>query len=262
MAVEPTTIPVREGMFAPRVYRAGRGQPLLWLHGELGMQHFPAELEQLARSYDVIAPVHPGWDDTPGLAHVDDVHAMVVYYQDFADALGLTSFALAGHSLGGLFAAELAAARPDLVTRLVLVAPMGLWLDEAPVADIFTLLPEEFAASLFADPANPAVADLTRAPANEDEAADMIYSRLANLSATGKFIWPIPDKGLSKRLHRIKAPALLVWGDRDRLVPPAYGEAFRSRLARAELATIAGAGHMVQAEKPAEFASAVTSFLG
>ncbi|GBD24481.1 MAG TPA: alpha/beta hydrolase [Gemmataceae bacterium] len=265
MAIEPETISVRDGMFKPRVYRAGKGEPLLWLHGAGGMaQGFTPDLEALAERYEVIAPVHPGWDDTPGLEHLDDVHDMVVYYQDFCDAIGLTSFYLAGHSLGGMFAAELAAARPDMVRKLVLVAPVGLWMDETPVTDMFILLPQELPQYLVADPSNlpPALQELFRPPADADEMAERMYRQIANFAATGKFIWPIPDKGLKKRIHRIKAPTLILWGDGDRLVPPAYGELFHRLIPNSQLAVIPGAGHLLPLEKTEEYVREVTAFLG
>jgi pimeloyl-ACP methyl ester carboxylesterase len=58
-----------------------------------------------------------------------------------------------------------------------------------------------------------------------------------SLACTGKFVWPIPDKGLKKRLHRIAAPTLVVWGEHDSLVPTVYAQEFASRIpdARVEL---------------------------
>jgi pimeloyl-ACP methyl ester carboxylesterase len=135
-------------------------------------------------------------------------------------------------------------------------------MDETPVTDIFTLMPNEMPAALFGDLTNPAIGQIFARPQTEDELAQSLYLQLANFSATGKFIWPIPDKGLKKRLHRIKAPTLVVWGDSDRLVPPAYGPLFESKMAKAQLTTIKGAGHMVPLENTAEFAAEVKAFLG
>jgi pimeloyl-ACP methyl ester carboxylesterase len=92
--------------------------------------------------------------------------------------------------------------------------------------------------------------------------AENYYFQLANFAAAGKFLWPIPDKGLKKRLHRIKAPTLLIWGDQDRLVPPAYAELFRSKIPAAQVVMIPGAGHMVPLENTPAFVRAVTDFLG
>lgn len=263
MSVEPTTVSVREGMFNPPVYRKGSGQPLLWLHAAGGMNRgWTPELDALSQHYEVIAPVHPGWDDTGGLEHIDDIHDMVMYYQDFADAMGLASFFLAGHSIGGLFAAEFAAARPDMVKKLVLTCPVGLWIDESPVTDMFTLMPNEIPGVIFGDLTNPVIGELFKPPANEDEMAQAMYMQLANFSATGKFIWPIPDKGLKKRLHRVKAPTLILWGDQDKLTPPVYGELFHSKIKNSQLATINGAGHMLPLEKTKEWAAEIEAFLG
>ncbi|MGI8925663.1 MAG: alpha/beta fold hydrolase [Tepidiformaceae bacterium] len=263
MTVEATTISVRGGAFNPPVYRAGKGDPLIWLHGAGGMgRGWTPELAALAESYDVIVPVHPGWDDTAGLDQIDDIHDLVVYLQDLADALGLKSFNLGGHSVGGMFAAEFAAARPDMVKKLVLVCPVGFWIPETPVTDFFILMPQDLPNVLFGDMSNPVIGELFQPPKDEDEMAQMMYMQLANFSATGKFIWPIPDKGLKKRIHRISAPTLIIWGDQDKLTSPAYGDIFHSKIANSQLVTIKGAGHMVPLENTPAFAAEVKSFLG
>jgi pimeloyl-ACP methyl ester carboxylesterase len=263
MTVEPTPVAVRGGEFNPPVYRKGSGQPLLWLHAAGGMARgWTPELEALSQHYDVIVPVHPGWDDTPGLDQIDDIHDLVLYYQDFVDALGLTSFFLGGHSIGGLFAAEFAAARPDLVKKLVLVCPVGMWIPETPVTDLFVLLPNELPNVIFGDLTNPVIPQLFAPPADEDAMANAMYLQLTNFSATGKFIWPIPDKGLKKRIHRIKAPTLILWGDQDKLTPPAYGPLFASKIAKSQLVTIPKVGHMLPLENTPEFEKEVTAFLG
>ncbi len=263
MSVEAKVVSIQGGQFEPPVYRLGSGAPLLYFHAAGGIRNgVTAEMEALAKHYEVIVPTHPGWDDTKGLDDIDDIHDMVSYYQDFCDAIGLTSFFLAGHSIGGLFAAEFAAARPDMVKKLVLTCPVGLWIPETPVTDIFILMPNQLPAVLFGDLTNPIIPTLFKAPANEDEMAENYYFQLANFSATGKFIWPIPDKGLKKRLHRIKAPTLILWGDKDGLTPPAYGPLFQSKIAKSELVTIPGAGHMLPLENTAAWAKEIVEFLG
>jgi len=263
MTVEPAIIPVDNGAFQTPVLRKGSGEPLIWFHGAGGMRNgWTPDLEALSRHYDVIVPVHPGWDDTVGLDNIDDIHDMVFYYQDFVDALGLEHFNLGGHSIGAMFAAEFAAARPDMVKKLVLVSPVGLWMDEAPVTDLFILMPNQLPGVLFGDMTNPIIPTLFKAPTDEDEMAESYYFQLANFSATGKFIWPIPDKGLKKRLHRIKAPTLILWGDQDKLTPPAYGPAFASKIAKSQLVTLPGPGHMLPLEDTPGFEREVTAFLG
>jgi pimeloyl-ACP methyl ester carboxylesterase len=250
-------------MFETPVYRKGSGEPLLWLHGAGGLNRgWTPELEALSQQYDVIAPVHPGWDDTAGLDQIDDIHDMVGYYADFLDQLGLGRVNVAGHSIGAMFAAEFAAARPDLVKKLVLTCPVGLWMDETPVTDLFILMPNEIPAVIFGDLSNPVIPQLFKPPANEDEMAQAMYLQLTNFSAAGKFMWPIPDKGLKKRIHRIKAQTLIIWGDQDKLTPPAYGPLFASKIKTSQLVNIKGSGHMVPLENTKAWAAEVTGFLG
>ena len=76
-----------------------------------------------------------------------------------------------------------------------------------------------------------------------------------------QFIWPIPDKGLKKRIHRVSAPTLIVWGADDRLVPSVYADEFSKRLASARVHIITGAGHVPHLEHPAAVAGLVRDFL-
>jgi pimeloyl-ACP methyl ester carboxylesterase len=80
--------------------------------------------------------------------------------------------------------------------------------------------------------------------------------------ATGKFIWPIPDKGLKKRIHRVKAPTLVLWGKEDRLVPPVYAEEFTRRLADARVQMVDAAGHAPHLEHPEKVARMIGDFVG
>ena len=77
----------------------------------------------------------------------------------------------------------------------------------------------------------------------------------------GKFIWPIPDRGLTKRAHRITMPTLLLWGDSDGVVPSAYGQAFQQLLPNPTLQIIDRCGHLPQLERPEQFINAVRRFL-
>jgi pimeloyl-ACP methyl ester carboxylesterase len=168
---------------------------------------------------------------------------------------------LVGHSLGGMIAAEVAAIAPDLASKLVLVAPVGLWLDDHPVMDFFTATPEELTTAIFHDPDSAIAKEMLIMPSDPEAQLEAVLERTKNLSATGKFLWPIPDKGLKKRIHRIVAPTLLLWGASDRLVPPTYGKAFLQRIDRARLTVFNGASHMLPFEKTDEFIDVVTDFL-
>jgi pimeloyl-ACP methyl ester carboxylesterase len=79
------------------------------------------------------------------------------------------------------------------------------------------------------------------------------------LGMAGKMLFPIPDRGLSDRLYRIKARTLIVWGENDKLIPLPYAEAFRAGIADARVVTIPEAGHLVGHEKPDEVLRALTA---
>jgi pimeloyl-ACP methyl ester carboxylesterase len=97
-------------------------------------------------------------------------------------------------------------------------------------------------------------------PDDKEAVAKANYERIKAQTALAKFIWPIWDKGLKKRIHRIKAPTLLVWGDSDGLVPPAYAAEFKRRIPGSQLTIMAKTGHVPMVERREEFARIVTDF--
>jgi pimeloyl-ACP methyl ester carboxylesterase len=254
-------VSIRRGAFQTCVRSEGEGDPLLFLHGAGGLWDWPPFLESLARSFRVVAPEHPGFGRSTGLEHLDDVVDLALYYTEFIDAMKLEQPYIIGHSLGGMIAAEVAAIAPDLASKLVLLAPVGLWLDEHPVLDFFAATPEELTAAIFHDPGSAVARDLMAVPADPEARQEAMLKRTQNLTAAGKFLWPLPDKGLKKRIHRIVTPTLLLWGASDRLVPPIYGEEFLQRIDGARLITFKGASHMLPFEKPDECMEAIIDFL-
>ncbi|MBI4641453.1 MAG: alpha/beta hydrolase, partial [Candidatus Tectomicrobia bacterium] len=229
------TVSVRDGMFTTRVFVEGEGKPLLFLHGIGGMQGSAPFLEGLARHFQVYAPWHPGYGASEGIDHIDDVIDLAFYYHDLLDALQLENPHIVGHSIGGMIGAEVAALCPHAVDKLILVAPMGLWLDQHPVADFCSITREELTQAIWHDPESPIAKEMTPVPTTPEEELRLNLERAQAFSTSGKFLWPIPDKGLKKRIHRIKASTLLIWGESDRLVPPVYGEEFLKRIKRARL---------------------------
>ena len=81
------------------------------------------------------------------------------------------------------------------------------------------------------------------------------------LGCTGKFVWPIPEKGLHKRLHRVTAPTLIVWGEEDALVPAAYAKEFGMAMAGSRVEIVPDAGHIPQAEQMETTLELVRDFL-
>jgi len=255
--MESIQVSIRSGKFTTAVERLGRGDPLLFLHDAGGPMTGAPFLDDLAKRFTVYAPAHPGFGPGEGVEHLDDILDFALYYLDFLEEVGIEKPHLVGHSLGGMLAAEIAALAPQLVDRLVLICPAGLWLDAVPIPDFFTFSPEQMVRSALHDPTGP-VGKMLLSRFRDPTLALESYRCLAS---AGKFMWPIPDKGLKKRIHRVKAPTLIVWGASDGLIPTAYAEAFHGAIPGSRLAILNGAGHLPMLEQREAFVEAVTSFL-
>ena len=259
---EGRTVSVWQGRVPFRVHVKGAGPAVMFLHGPWGLTWGPF-LDALAQQFTVYAPEHPG--TSPGepeaIQQVDTLWDLVLCYDELLEALKLDGLMLVGHSFGAMMACEVAALRPARVRRLALLDPIGLWLEEAPVVNWMLLGPAEMAAHVFDKPDGPAARAMFAVPEDPEEGA-LARTRLTwAMGSTGKFIWPIPDKGLKKRIHRVGAPALLVWGEADRLVPRAYAKEFAGRLHDARIEVVPGAGHAPHLEQPEATARVVAAFL-
>ena len=128
------------------------------------------------------------------------------------------------------------------------------------MADIFSTLPFEMPQLLFHDAAAGA-AILTAGRNVEDPGFLQAYlvTNARQLGMAGRILFPIPERGLSSRLYRIKAKTVIVWGDSDRLISPTYAHAFKKGIGGAQLVSIPEAGHMVILEKTAAVVEAVAS---
>jgi pimeloyl-ACP methyl ester carboxylesterase len=241
----------------------GSGPPLVFLHGPWGLRNDQEFLDLLAKSHTVYAPKHPGTGahDPEAVHQIDDWLDLIVYYGELFDHLGLKSTVLVGHSFGGMLACEIAAAMPERVSRLVLIDPVGLWRDDMPVKNWMLLSPDELRAALFADPKGAHAEKFFAVPkenaARIDAKVDFVWSQ----ACTGKFVWPIPDKGLKKHIHRIAMPTLIVWGKADGVIAPAYADEFARRIAQARVTLLDGAGHLPHFEQAENVARAVNDFL-
>jgi pimeloyl-ACP methyl ester carboxylesterase len=258
--IRDRVVPIRDGAVAFRVLSAGAGAPVVYLHSYHDREPFPPFLERLAQRHAVYAPLHPGAAGSTGVETLDDVFDLTLAYDELLSALDLPSASLVGHFFGAMVAAEIAAVFPARAARLVLVSPLGLWRDETPSADVLNLPSEDLAHALWADPASDAARRFTAEPADEDASAAAQIESVQRRAAMAKFVWPIPDKGLGKRLHRIAAPTRIVWGDDDRVNPLPYAEEWQRRIKGAALSVVRG-GHMVLHESPEAVAAAVSEFL-
>lgn len=240
-----------------RVWSGGEGAPLLYLHG---FEQHPGNapfLNRLAQTYAIKAPEHPGFGHSTGLETMVDLLDMALHLRRFIEQWNAGPVNVIGHSLGGMFAAELAVIAPHLVRRLVLVNSYGLWLDESPLPDPFVISADALAQAKWHDPANGA-----REPSAFDATADGTAQvfRSVNLAAATKFLWPIPDRGLARRAGDIQAPTLILHGESDRLVPLPHASALKRLVPNAELVRLPNAGHLPMIEAEDAFIDAVQDF--
>jgi pimeloyl-ACP methyl ester carboxylesterase len=226
----------------------------VWLHSLYGVEADTPVIAALARTHSVFAPLTPGFADLQELEPIHDIHDLALHYDDLLEALGLSSPIVAGHSLGAMIAAELAAHVPKRVSRLVLGSPLGLWNDAHPVADLFSLPAAEMPTLLYADQ--------SKAPNTQAKPdVEAIVALARGMATVARFLWPIPDRGLSRRLHRVQAQTLVIHGALDRFVPAEYADEFVARLPDASREIIPGAGHMIFAEAFDSGLSTINQFI-
>jgi pimeloyl-ACP methyl ester carboxylesterase len=255
------------------VLEAGGGAPLVYLHGFADVHGVAGDLQpfhlKLAQEARVIAPAHPGCagsDELTGGCSIDDV---LFHYLEVLDALGLTRFDLVGHCVGGWIAAELAVRHPERVERLALIGACGLFVPGQPIGDVFMHAQPErgvdyatLRALLFADASAPlALRFFPDGRGNIEE-----EMRRYQMLRFGSFVGFKPPyfyhRALIERLYRARMPACVIWGEHDRMVPRAHGDAYVAGLAGAAgLRIVNGAGHAAPLEQPAATATILTAFL-
>jgi pimeloyl-ACP methyl ester carboxylesterase len=230
------------------IARRGRGRPVLFLHPHIGFWGAERFIEALAGHAEVIAPSHPGFGRSAlaqGMTTVDDLS---YFYLDLMEQLDLREVVLVGASLGGWIAAEIASKSCERLARLVMIGAVGVKLgarDATDVVDIFATPRARWEELSFHDPA------LGR----RDYAAlsDVELEAMArNREATALFAWNpyMYDPKLRGRLHRIRIPALFLWGASDRFAPPQYGRRYCEAVPDARFEEIASAGHFPHIEQP------------
>jgi pimeloyl-ACP methyl ester carboxylesterase len=257
---EPETSIIDINGFATRVWRKGKGERIGFLAGYGGLPRWVPFLDRLAERRTVIVPSLPGFPGGDrGHAVLDSHLDWVLAVRDAVDKAGLAGADLVGSSVGGSFAAEVAAIWPEKVKRLALIAPFGLFDDKEPATDPWAQKGDDIPALMTADPATyrtlkemPAGANSIEWPIEQTRAAE----------AAARIFWPLGNTRLERRLPSIKAPTLIVWGEQDRLMPRSYAAAIaRAMQARTETKVVAGAGHLAELDKPDEVAAAILAFM-
>jgi pimeloyl-ACP methyl ester carboxylesterase len=252
-----------------QLWRGGSGPTLVYLHSAGGEATHPA-LDQLTESFEVVVPVFPGFAESEGIDDIDGVEDAVFHLLDVWELLGLDAPPVLGLSLGGWLALELATRYPEKIGKMVLVNPVGIYLPEAPMSEMFGRTPGELADMLFADQSYPIAAAMHQMDAFDGDVGreteiplEVVLPMWKALGATAKLGWDpyLHNPKLRSRLRRITAPTLIVAGAQDGLVPTVYAETFAAEIPGARLEIIDGAAHWLPYEKPDELTALVRDFL-
>lgn len=223
----------------------GSGPAMLVLHGGGGPLTVAGFVEAMSAHSRVIAPVHPGFGGTPRPDDFDSVEKLADTYAALLERLALTDVLVVGFSIGGWIANALALRAGARLRGVVLVNGAGIVVDGEPCADVFSLTPPQLSALSFHDPARFGIdpsklSDAQKAGMAANMKTLAVYGRARDMG----------DPALRTRLAGVRVPVLVVWGESDRVVTPAYGRAVAASFPNARLEIIAQCGHMPQIEQP------------
>jgi pimeloyl-ACP methyl ester carboxylesterase len=238
--------------------RAGRGRPVLVLHHETGTLDRLPFYDALAAKYDVLVPHHPGYSKSERPDWMRSVRDIAVVYRGLLSDLKLGNVALVGLGFGGWIAAEMATMAPADLPALVLAGAMGIKPTQGDILDL----------------AVTGYVDYARAGFHDQAAFDRVYG--AEPSVDQLEMWDICremsfriawkpymySQTLPHLLGSVRTPALVVWGDDDRVVPMSAGKRYVEALPDARLQVLKGCGHCIDMEQPDALARLVIDFLG
>jgi pimeloyl-ACP methyl ester carboxylesterase len=255
MTLRDETISVRGREI--RLLRGGTGQPLLYLHDPWTYDWLPIH-DRLAERYAVVVPIHPGFAGAGGFEEMDAMQDLVFHYLDLLETLRLERPILMGVSLGGWIAAEFAIRYAAMLRALVLVDALGLRVPGSPASDVFQLDPAQMRAAIFAE----ATAPLARELVPDAPPPESIEAMLKARQTFARLAWQFPDNPkLASYLYRVKCPTLIVWGERDGVVPVTHGRVYQTEIAEAVLTILPSCGHLPHAEQPQALATTVLKYL-
>lgn len=241
---------------ALHVRRAGKGSPVLILHHDIGTLDKLAFYDALAADHDVIIPDFPGWGRSPRLEWMRHPRDVAVIMQGLKSELGIGPAALVGLGFGGWVAAEMASMAPREVSKLVLVGAMGIKPSEGDILDQAIISYIDYPQAFFHE-RKAFEAHYGNVTTDQLEAWD-IAREMSFRIAWKPYMY---SQSLPHLLGAVRAPALIAWGDDDKVVPVSAAHAFKRALPNARLEIVKGAGHAVEMEKPSELAQLVTPFL-
>ncbi|MGE0700258.1 MAG: alpha/beta fold hydrolase [Hyphomicrobiaceae bacterium] len=236
--------------------RSGKGSPVLVLHHDIGTLDTVAFYDELAKSHDVIVPHYPGWGKSPRLEWMRHPRDVAVLMQGLKSELGLAQTALVGLGFGGWIAAEMASMAPREVAQLVLVGAFGIKPPEGDILDQAIISYIDYPQAFFHERTS-FEKHYGNVTTDQLEAWD-IAREMSFRIAWKPYMY---NMQLPHLLGAVKAPALIVWGDDDKVVPQSAAHAYNKALPNARLEIVKGSGHAVEMEKPVELARLVSPFI-
>jgi pimeloyl-ACP methyl ester carboxylesterase len=239
------------------VSRAGAGQPLVVLHHDIGTPERLAFYDDLAAEFEVLVPHHPGYGRSPRADWLRSTRDVAVLYQELLAELGIGSPTLIGLGFGGWIAAEMATMAPATLHRLVLVGAMGVKPPEGDILDQALINYVQYARAGFHDQG------AFNRVYGEEPTVDQLEHWDMCREMSFRIAWKpyMYSQSLPHLLGGVRAPALVVWGDHDGVVPRSAGEVYAKQLRRARLEIVRACGHCVEMEKPAELTALVADFV-
>ncbi len=222
---------------------AGQGEPVVLVHGLSGSTRWwRLTLPVLARRYQVYLVDLPGFGAMArnGRFALAEAADWLVYWMR---AVHLGQADIIGHSMGGYIALLVASLHPEAVRRLIVVDAAGVPTGRALSAHLIPLLRTGRRMA-------PAFLPIL--------ASDALRARPRTLLRTAR---DVVRADIRPYLRSVQAPTLVIWGDRDTLVPLSTGEILRQEIPNARLVLLHGAGHVPMFERPRPFNEAVLAFL-
>ena len=250
--------PIVNGLYADdpelTIDQQGEGRPLLLLHGGGGPPSMGVLASALSESFEVIAPVHPGFAGTPRPEWYTGIDDIALSYLQLLEQRNLHDVLVVGSSVGGWIASEMAVREHERITGTVLLDAVGIDVDGIELADFFSLTPQQLIAYSFHDPA--AAPDPTQLP---QAARDIQAANAATLAVYAREPY-MHDPKLRRRLALVPTPVTAIWGESDQIAPESYGRAFAASFPNGRFELIREAGHLPHLEQPDQVLAAIHRF--
>jgi pimeloyl-ACP methyl ester carboxylesterase len=227
----------------------GKGPAVVALHGAATLEGYEWA-RGLADRFRVYLPFHPGFGESGPAPHLVGMQDMIVHNLRLMAALKLDKPHLVGHSMGGWMAAEMAAVAGERFNRLVLNAPAGLNHPDHPATDLSKVSPQELPGYL----AHRVDVALRYFPGGSDAPAPdaFVAAREKEGAALGNIlkVHGFGHPNLGRWLSGIPNETLIVWGDKDRLLPPGQADVWGKLIPNARVHIVRGVGHFAMQEDP------------